>query len=125
MTITTQDLSDLFDAFNRHDIESIMQYFAPECVFYTVAGEGVFGTTIQGTDAIAQTFVSAWTTMKDATWTHDNHFISGNNAVSEWTFTGTQSDGKRLKARGVDIFKIKHGKIVSKNAFRKQRPLQG
>lgn len=125
MTFTTQDLSDLFDAFNKHDIENIMNYFDKDCVFYAVAGDEVFGTTICGADAIADAFRGVWGAMSDATWTHDNHFISGDNAVSEWTFTGTQADGKRIDARGVDIFKIKNGKIISKNAFRKQRPLQG
>ena len=125
MTITEKDLSDLFDAFNRHDIDGVMKYFADDCVFYAVGGDECFGTTIQGSDAIATAFSGVWGGMKDAKWAHDNHFISGDNAVSEWTFTGTMEDGKRVDARGVDIFKIKDGKIVSKNAFRKQRPLQG
>ena len=123
MTITEQDLSDLFDAFNRHDIDGVMQYFADDCVFYAVAGDECFGSTINGADAIAAAFTGVFNSMKDAHWAHDNHFIRDDNAVSEWTFTGTMADGKRVDARGVDIFKIKDGKIISKNAFRKQRPL--
>lgn len=121
--MTEQDLSDLFDAFNRHDIDGVMQYFADDCVFYAVAGDECFGSTIEGADAIAGAFTTVFNTVKNANWAHDNHFISGDNAVSEWTFTGEMNDGKRIEARGVDIFKIKNGKIVCKNAFRKQRPL--
>ena len=44
--------------------------------------------------------------------------------ISEWTFTGTNSDGKRVEAQGVDLFTLRDGRIVVKQAFRKDRPVQ-
>jgi taurine dehydrogenase small subunit len=121
-TLTAQDLSDTFDAFNRHDVEGVMKFFADDCVFYTVAGPEVFGAKIEGAKAIAEAFSAVWAGMKDAHWDHHSHFVHGNRAVSEWTFSGTGADGMRVEAQGADLFTLRGGKIVVKQALRKSRP---
>ncbi len=120
--LTAQDLADTFDAFNRHDIDGVMKCFAEDCVFYTVAGPDVYGTKIEGAKAIADAFTAVWTGMKDAHWDHHSHFVHGNRAVSEWTFSGTGVDGMRVEAQGADLFTLRDGKIVVKQALRKARP---
>lgn len=123
--MTAADLGALFDAFNRHDIDAIMAFFAPDCVFNTVGGDAVCGTRITGTEAIAAAFSGVWGAMADARWEHgaDSHFVHGDRAVSEWTFSGTNADGTRIEAEGCDLFTLRDGKIIKKQAFRKQRPL--
>jgi ketosteroid isomerase-like protein len=117
------DLASLFDSFNQHDIDGIMRWFADDCVFFTVGGPEVHGTRIEGATAIAAAFSGVWAQMKDAHWDHHNHFVHGDQAVSEWIFTGTNPDGTRIEAEGCDLFRLREGKIVRKQAFRKQRPL--
>lgn len=121
--ITAKDLSDLFDAFNRHDIDGVMSFFAEDCIFNTVAGSEAHGTRVEGADAIATAFSGVWGTMPDAHWAHHGHFVHGDRAVSEWTFSGTNADGSRIEAEGCDLFTLHDGKIVRKQAFRKNRPL--
>lgn len=121
---SAESLADLFNAFNRHDIDSVMSFFADDSVFYAVAGDEVYGTKIDGAQAIADAFSAVWGAMSDAHWAHHGHFISGDRAVSEWTFSGTNSDGTRIEAQGADLFTLRDGKIIVKQAFRKQRPLQ-
>ncbi len=121
-TLTIQDLSDTFDAFNRHDVDGVMKCFADDCVFYTVGGDEKFGTRIEGADAIARAFSAVWAGMKDAHWDHHSHFVHGNRAVSEWTFSGTDANGMRIEAEGADLFTLRDGKIVVKQALRKSRP---
>lgn len=121
--MTTADLEDLFDAFNRHDIDGVMKHFAEDCVFDTVAGNEAHGTRIEGKAGIAKAFEGVWTTMKDANWAHHGHLVQGDKALSEWLFTGTNEDGSRVEAQGADIFKIRDGLIVHKQALRKQRPV--
>ncbi|HBD89319.1 MAG TPA: DUF4440 domain-containing protein [Gemmobacter sp.] len=123
MTLTADDLKATFDAFNRHDIAGVMTHFAEDCVFTTVAGPEVFGTRIEGREAIARAFVGVWTAMPDAQWAGHSHFVQGDRAVSEWTFIGTDAAGNRTEAQGVDLFTIRDGKLVMKQAFRKQRPV--
>ena len=53
-TLTPEDLAATFDAFNRHDINGVMTRFADDCVFYTVAGPEVYGSKVEGAEAIAK-----------------------------------------------------------------------
>ncbi|WP_429132709.1 nuclear transport factor 2 family protein [Ensifer sp. 4252] len=121
--MTATDLSNLFDAFNRHDIDGVMSFFADDCVFNTVAGSEAHGTRVEGAGQIATAFSGVWQTMPDAHWAHHSHFVHGDRAVSEWTFSGTNADGSRIEAEGCDLFTLSDGKIVRKQAFRKNRPL--
>jgi len=119
---TPADLGQLFDAFNAHDIDAIMAFFADDAVFDAVAGPEAWGTRIEGRDAIARAFSGVWAAMPDARWDHRDHLVQGDRAVSEWTFSGTAADGSRIEAEGADLFRLKDGVIVHKQALRKQRP---
>ncbi|WP_281823429.1 nuclear transport factor 2 family protein [Jannaschia rubra] len=121
-SLTAQDLSDTFDAFNRHDIDGVMKHFADDAVFYTVGGSEAYGTRIEGAEDIAKAFSAVWGGMSDAHWDHHSHFVHGDRAVSEWTFSGTGADGMRVEAEGADLFTLRDGKIVVKQALRKARP---
>ena len=122
--LTAKDLADTFDAFNRHDIAGVMRHFADDCVFYTVAGESEFGNEITGRDAIAKAFEGVWTSMPDVQWADHSHFVSedGSRGVSQWTFRATNPDGTRTEVQGADLFRFRDGRIVEKQAIRKQRP---
>ena len=122
-TLTEQDLADTFDAFNRHDVDGVMTHFADDCVFYTVGGDDAFGAKIEGASAIADAFSAVWAGMNDAHWDHHSHFVHGDRAVSEWTFSGTNSDGMRIEAQGADLFTLRNGKIIVKQALRKSRAM--
>ncbi len=123
-TLTAEDLAATFDAFNRHDVDAVMKVFADDAVFYTVGGAEVYGNKVEGKEAIATAFSAVWAGMKDAHWDHHSHFVHGDRAVSEWTFTGTNAEGQRVEAQGADLFTVRDGKIIVKQAFRKDRPLQ-
>jgi ketosteroid isomerase-like protein len=45
--------------------------------------------------------------------------------VSEWTFTGTRTDGSRVEVHGCDLFTFRDGKIAVKDSYRKNRPPLG
>lgn len=122
--ITAEDLAATFDAFNRHDIDGVMKFFADDCVFYTVAGPEVYGAKVEGSEAIAKAFSGVWAAMSDAHWDHHSHFVHGDRAVSEWTFSGTDAEGNRVEAQGADLFTLRDGKIIVKQALRKTRPVQ-
>ena len=122
-TLTADDLAQTFDAFNNHDIDNVMTHFADDCVFYAVAGPEVYGAKIEGAEAIAKAFSGVWAAMEDAHWDHHSHFVHDNRAVSEWTFSGTNADGTRVEAQGADLFTLRDGKIIVKQALRKTRPL--
>jgi ketosteroid isomerase-like protein len=125
-TSTDQDylrlLESFNDAWNRHDIDALMNCMADDCTFHGVAGPDALGRTFSGRDQVREGFALAWQTCPDASWKEGEHFVSGERGVSESTFRGTRSDGSRIEARMVDVFTFRGGKIAVKNAFRKDRP---
>jgi len=120
--VNIQTLEAFSQAWNDHDIEALMSFMHDDCVFETVAGDQVCGNRIEGRDAVRTAFQAAWENIPDAQWRNGRHWVSGDRGVSETTFTGTQKDGTRIEANMVDLFTFRDGKILVKNAFRKNRP---
>lgn len=110
------------DAWNRHDIEALMSFMHESCVFETVAGPEVYGARHEGPAAVRKAFEAAWQTIPDAKWLNAKCWAAGEQGVMESTFTGTAPDGSRIEANMVDLLQFRDGKIVLKNAFRKNRP---
>lgn len=120
--VDIQMLKDFSAAWNRHDIDALMSFMADDCVFNPVAGPDLMGRTFHGREAVREGFQMAWQTCPDAAWTDGVFFIDGDRGVCECTFSGTKADGSRIEARMVDLYTFKGGKILVKNAFRKDRP---
>jgi steroid delta-isomerase-like uncharacterized protein len=119
--ITDDDLQAFADAWNRHDIDALMTFMTDDCVFESSSGPDVCGTRYAGRDAVRAGFAAVWETFPDAHWSNARHFVHGDRAVSEWTFTGTRSDGARVEVHGCDLFTFRDGKIAIKNSYRKSR----
>ena len=119
-------LNTFSQAWNAHDVEQLMSCMHPDCCFETVAGDEVYGTRIQGMTAVRDVFSQTFRTFPDAQWRNSKHWISadGQSGISETTFTATSPEGGQIEANMVDVFQFKEGKILLKNAFRKNRPVQ-
>ena len=123
--VTTEILQAFADAWNRHDVDALMSFMTEDCVFEGSAGPDVCGTRFVGREAVRAGFAEAWATFPDAHWGNARHFVCGERAVSEWTFTGTRADGTRVEVHGCDLFVLRDGKIALKNSYRKNRPPLG
>jgi len=121
-TITPQKLAEFADAWNRHDLDGLMDFMHEDCLFHAVTGPDLMGRTFSGRTEVAGGFKAAWTNFSDAAWLDGDHFVVGDRGVSECTFKGTKLDGSRIEARMVDVFTFKDGNSLVKNAFRKDRP---
>ena len=119
--VTTETLQAFAEAWNRHDIDSLMSFMTDDCVFESSAGPDVSGTRYVGRQAVRAGFSQVWATFPDAQWNRPRHFVSGDRGVSEWTFTGTRVDGTRVEVNGCDVFVFKGDKIALKNSYRKNR----
>jgi steroid delta-isomerase-like uncharacterized protein len=110
------------DAFNRHDADAIVSFMTEDCVFESSAGPDACGTRYAGREAVRAGFVEVWTAFPDAHWGNARHFVHGDRGVSEWTFSGTRSDGTRVEVHGCDLFTFRDGRIAVKDSYRKNRP---
>ena len=125
--MTQPDLLDLLirhtEAWNRHDLDALMDLFDDDCVFEASGGDEVCGKRYQGHVEVRQAFAQVLESMPDANWGNGRHHgIAPDYGVSEWTLTGTMADGRRLEVNGCDFLMVRGGKILSKNSYRKQRP---
>jgi steroid delta-isomerase-like uncharacterized protein len=109
------------EAWNRHDLDALMSMMTVDCVFEASAGDDVEGARHQGQEAVRAAFAAVFEQYPDAHWGGARHFVMANRGVSEWTFTGTSSNGKRVEVKGCDLFTLENGKIAVKNSFRKNR----
>jgi len=115
-------LVDHTEAWNRHDLDSLMSLFAEDCVFEASGGEEVCGTRFEGYLEVREAFASVLESMPDARWGEGRHYgLAPDYGVSEWTLTGTLRDGRRLEVNGCDFLTVRDGKIIRKNSYRKQR----
>ena len=118
-----QLLQQLFNAFNRHDLDGGLACMTDDCVFEGAAGPEAYGARFVGHDAVGAAFAGVWETFPDVQWANATHFAADGLGVSQWTLIGTRADGARIEADGVDLFTFRDGKVATKKAFRKDRPL--
>lgn len=123
--VTTEVLQAFADAWNRHDVDALMSFLTEDCVFEASAGTEVCGARYVGREAVCASFAEVWATFPDAHWGNARHFVHGDRGVSEWTFTGTRTDGARVEVHGCDLFTFRDGKIALKDSYRKNRPSLG
>ncbi len=119
--VTVEFLDAFADAWNRHDVDALMTFMAEDCVFESSSGPEICGTRYAGREAVRAGFSQVFVTFPDAQWNNPRHFVAGNRGVSEWTFTGTRTDGSRVEVRGCDLFEFRDGKIARKDSYRKNR----
>lgn len=110
------------EAWNRHDLDALMSMMTDDSVFEASAGNAVEGERHEGQAAVRAAFAAVFEQFPDARWNNPQHFVQGDRGVSEWTFTGTMQDGRRVEVRGCDLLTFRDGKIALKNSYRKNRP---
>lgn len=113
----TPSLQAFLDAFNAHDIDAIMSFFADDCVFDMPRGPGPGGRRLTGKEQVRAGIQSRLDGIPDVQYTDDRHWTSGDRGVSEWTIRGTQATGGRIEVRGCDLFEFTGGKISRKDSF--------
>lgn len=114
---TVELLKGFLDAFNRHDLDAIMSYFADDCVFYMPRGARPRGDEYRGKAQVRAGLAKRFAGLPDVHYGDDRHWACGDFGVSEWTLTGTSVAGQRVEVRGVDLLELAHGKIIRKDSF--------
>jgi steroid delta-isomerase-like uncharacterized protein len=119
MTIKAKTLEQVLNAFNRHDLDAIMEFFSEDCSFDLPRGPEPWGQRFTGKAQVREGLATRFKGIPDVHYGEDHHWISadGNNGVSEWTLTGTTTLGVKLKVRGCDLWEFRDGKIIRKNSF--------
>ena len=115
--VTVDTLQAITDAFNRHDLDAIMEFFAEDSSLDMPRGPDSWGQRFIGKEQVRQALATRFTGLPDVHYGDDRHWVSGNMGVSEWTLTGTTTLGVRLKVRGCDHWEFRDGKVIRKDSY--------
>lgn len=114
---TVETLKEILNAFNRHDLDAIMEFFAEDCSFDLPRGPDPWGKRFIGKTAVREALAGRFKGIPDVHYGDDEHWVAGNRGVSEWTLTGTTVSGTAVEVRGCDLWEFLNGKIVRKNSY--------
>jgi steroid delta-isomerase-like uncharacterized protein len=119
MKVTNETLKQILDAFNRHDLDAIMEFFSDDCSFDFPRGPEPFGQRFIGKAQVREALAGRFKGIPDVHYGEDRHWISleGNRGVSEWTLTGTTTSGLSIKVRGCDLWEFENGKVTRKDSY--------
>ena len=115
--VTIEILKGFLEAFNQHDLDSIMDYFAEDCVFYMPRGSTPRGDRYVGKTEVRAGLAKRFAGIPDVHYGEDTHWVCDDLGVSEWTLTGTTMSGEKIVVRGVDLLEFVEGKIIRKDSF--------
>jgi ketosteroid isomerase-like protein len=115
--VAKETLKAIADAFNRHDVDAVMAFFADDAVFETPKGSDPWGRRLVGKDQVREGVAARFAGIPDVHYGDDSHWLCGDRGVSEWTLTGTTSDGEKLHLRGCDLWTFRDGLVVRKDSY--------
>jgi steroid delta-isomerase-like uncharacterized protein len=119
MSDIRETLVALCEAFNAHDLDRIMTYFADDCVLEMPRGPHPWGARFEGKQAVRQGLASRFEGLPDVHYGDDEHFVDADlrTGISKWTLTGTARDGKRVEVRGCDFYTFRDGQVTRKDSY--------
>jgi ketosteroid isomerase-like protein len=115
--VTIATLEAFLAAFNTHDLDAIMSFFAEDCEFWMPRGGEPWGTRYVGKAAVREGLATRFAGIPDVHYGEDSHWVCGDRGVSTWLLTGTARSGQPLRVRGVDLLEFREGKIVKKDSY--------
>ncbi len=119
MNVSTDTLKQILDAFNRHDLDAIMEFFSEDCSFDFPRGPEPWGKRFTGKAQVREALAGRFKGIPDVHYGDDRHWVSadGNAGVSEWTLTGTTTAGLSLNVRGCDLWEFRDSKVIRKDSY--------
>ena len=114
---TAETLAAIAAAFNDHDLDRIMSFFADDAVFDAPRGPDPWGSRAEGKAAIREGFAARFSGIPDVHYGEDRHFVAGDRGTSEWLLSGTTPDGARVAVRGCDLWTFRDGLVTRKDSY--------
>jgi ketosteroid isomerase-like protein len=104
------------EAFNNHDVDGIMATMTDDCVFEST-GPSPDGQRFQGQAAVRALWRQFFRGSPSAHFTVEDCFAAGDRCTVRWRYRWTNADGSGGHVRGVDVFRVRDGKVAEKLAY--------
>ena len=109
----------LADAFNAHDLDRIMSFFADDCVLEMPRGPKPWGARSEGKQQVRAALATRFEGLPDVHYGNAEHFVdeTAQAGMSKWTLTGTTREGKMIEVRGCDFYTFRNGQVTRKDSY--------
>jgi ketosteroid isomerase-like protein len=118
-TVTTATIAAIErfnDAFNRRDVPAVMAAMTDDCVFESTYPPPD-GVRYVGQDAVRKVWEGLFTSSPDVTFEAEELFAVDDRCTVRWLMRYTGDDGTARHLRGVDVFRVRDGKVSEKLAY--------
>ena len=117
-TETTVELITRFENnFNTYDPDALMADMTDDCVFEHVAPASVSFGRHEGQAAVRAVWESLIAAFPDYRFEVEDIFAAGDRCACRWSMRWRKPEGGEGTARGVDIFRVRDGKIAEKLTY--------
>jgi uncharacterized protein (TIGR03086 family) len=106
----------LGEAFGRGDVDAIMAQLTPDCVFESTS-PAPDGTRFEGADAVREQWQRLFDETSEGKFETEESVVLGDRAVARWRFSWLEPDGRRGHVRGVDVLRLRDGKVAEKLSY--------
>lgn len=103
------------EAFNRHDVDAVMNMMTDDCIFENT-NPPPDGARLEGAAAVRAYWQKFFTNNPDARFENEDMIVSGDRCIVRWIYRKNK-DGKPWHLRGVDVFRVRDGKVAEKLSY--------
>lgn len=103
-------------AFGAGDVDAIMGLMTDDCVF-EATGPAPDGVRHEGVGAVRKVWEELFGQTQDPVFTEEDSFVSGDRGVLRWRFDWTDDDGAPGHVRGVDLLRLRDGRVSEKLSY--------
>jgi steroid delta-isomerase-like uncharacterized protein len=112
---TIEAVNRFNEAFNRRDVDAIMELMTEDCVFENTSPP--VGQRYEGQAAVRSVWQNLFNSTPETRFETEEMFACGDRSVVRWIFRWTDQCGEKGQVRGVDIFRIQDGKVAEKLSY--------
>jgi len=104
------------EAFNRHDVDAVMALMTDDVIFDST-GPAPDGELFVGAEAVRGFWERFFGSTPGAWFDAEDVFGADDRATVRWKFTFDKNDPGSGHVRGVDVFKVRDGKVAEKLCY--------
>jgi ketosteroid isomerase-like protein len=113
---TIEVIEKFNEVFNRHDVSAVMALMTEDCIFDNTY-PAPDGERFEGQVAVGRFWEEFFHSSPDAKFTSEEMITLGDRCVIRWRYDWTNTDGSSGHVRGVDVLKVRDGKVAEKLAY--------
>lgn len=103
------------EAFNAHDVDAVMERMTDDAVFESTSPP--HGERHEGAAAVRDAWEAFFAASPSAHFDAEDVIVAGDRCVVRWVYSWHEDDGSAGSIRGVDVLRVRDGKVAEKLAY--------